>query len=79
MSNTSLMISQLSGGTLGERSRIARVAQRKNLDEVAHAVGVHATTVSRWERDRAMPSPADLATLARCLRVTVAWLLTGEV
>lgn len=73
---------------IGERIKAARA--RLNLDREALAdririgegedekTGVNVKTVWRWEKGRAKPEADTIAPLASALRVSVAWLLTGE-
>ncbi len=71
-------IQQFTGASLGERSRLARLARRESLAEVAARVGRSTASVSRWERDVAQPRTDELQALAAALDVDVTWLLTGD-
>lgn len=42
--------------------------------EVAKALGMHASTLLRWENGERLPKPADLAALAAIYQVEVDWL-----
>lgn len=63
--------------TLGQRLGRLRKAKRLRQDEVAAATGVHAQTVSKWERDEQTVAGRYLVPLSRILGVTVE-TLTGS-
>jgi transcriptional regulator with XRE-family HTH domain len=63
---------------VGERLAIARAACRLNKFQVAKALGVHASTVTRWENGERHPRRADLETLASIYQVAADWLLEGS-
>lgn len=61
------------GVRLYQSRRDAGLSQR----DVAEAIGTCATTVSKWERRRQVPSPEHVAALAEYLGVSYAWLSIG--
>lgn len=61
--------------TLGARLRRLRIASRLSCRELARWLGRPHTVVSRWELDTLEPTPTDLVTLARALRVPIDQLL----
>ena len=62
--------------TLGVRLREARLRHEMSQEDVADAIGIHAMTVSKYERDAQDPNTATLAALAEALDVSTDWLLT---
>lgn len=65
--------------TLGERMRARmETLDLKNAD-VAKAAGVHVKTVSQWLGDHWVPEPDKIERIAKALRVSVGWLLNGDV
>lgn len=62
---------------VGERLVIAREACLLNKFQVSKALGVHASTVTRWETGERHPRRADLETLASIYQVTTGWLQGG--
>ena len=46
--------------------------------QVSRLLGVKASTVANWERDRTEPRSNKLLTLAGILNVSMTWLLIGE-
>jgi transcriptional regulator with XRE-family HTH domain len=67
------------GMTLGKRIKRARerLAPRVTQRHVADAFSISDKAVSAWERDDTIPELSRLPTLARLLKVPVAWLLEG--
>lgn len=72
------------GTSFGDRVRRARQelrhedGRRWTQGELAAAVGVERNTVSRWENGGVQPRDTEqLARLARVLRVSVEWLVSG--
>jgi transcriptional regulator with XRE-family HTH domain len=56
--------------TLGERLReLRRERGNPNRDKVAHAVGVTAQMVGKWERGEAIPRPENRLALAKLYNV----------
>ncbi len=68
---------QQDNDTLGGRIWRARDALGMSARELADRLGVHADTVSAWERDRSEPRTSRLFMLAGVLGVTPAWLIAG--
>ncbi len=62
--------------TLGMRLKEARMNADYSQEEVAEAIGIHAVTVSKYERDAQDPNTKALAALAKFLNVSVDWLIT---
>lgn len=63
---------------MGRRIRRARLRAGISQQEVADAIGVGVTSVSRWEVGTRVPSAVRLAKLARVLGVSVDFLLDGQ-
>lgn len=63
---------------IGQRIRQARLAAGLAQEDLAHAVGCRVTQVSRWERGLNAPSADAIVSLAKALRASTVWLLTGE-
>ncbi len=63
--------------TLGGRLAHARDSAGLTLEKVARAMGLHAATINYWEADRAEPSTESIEGLAKVLRVSPLWLMTG--
>ena len=68
----------MDAGTLGGRIEQARTAQRMSLRQISRLLGVKASTVANWERDRTEPRSNKLLTLGGILNVSMTWLLIGE-
>jgi transcriptional regulator with XRE-family HTH domain len=64
---------------LAERLQTAREAAILTQSDFARAVGVHASTVSRWERGISEPTVTELLAIAKITGCTVMWLATGIV
>jgi transcriptional regulator with XRE-family HTH domain len=62
---------------MGERLREARIAKRLTQEALAHAIGVRAMSISRFERGELNPSRETLMRLASALSVSTDWLLSG--
>ena len=62
-------------GTLGERLRWHRLAMEMRLTDVATAVEISPSTVSRWENDLLSPQIVQLRLLARVLCIPDYWNL----
>lgn len=63
---------------LPERLRAARAAADITQALLGRTLGLTESTIANWERGRSEPGAGDLAGLARALRVSVDWLLTGS-
>lgn len=63
--------------TLGGRLAHARDSAGLTLEKVARAMGLHAATINYWEADRAAPSTESIEGLAKVLKVSSLWLMTG--
>ncbi len=62
--------------TLGERIYYARQIRGQTLDAVAQAVGVHKSTIQRYEKDEyANPKLPVIESIARVLCVNPSWLI----
>ena len=68
----------MDAGTLGGRIEQARTAQRMSLRQISRLLGVKASTVANWERDRTEPRSNKLLMLGGILNVSMTWLLIGE-
>ena len=67
------------GWTLGWRMQRALSYADLTTIQVAEAMGVSRTTVSRWLNDAATPKRAFLIQLSLMTRVSLEWLETGKV
>jgi len=63
----------------GARIRVARQALGMTQEELARAVGVSRSAVAQWETDRAGQVRGNLSKVAAVLRVSLAYLVDGEV
>ena len=65
--------------TLGKRIKLARERLRPKLTQaqVGEAFGITDKSVSSWERDESIPELGNIPQLAKILKVTLAWLLSG--
>jgi len=61
--------------SMGERLRRLRVSRGLSLQDVAHAVGCHYSTISAYERGTRNPSHSVLARLAQLYQVPVPFLV----
>ena len=61
-----------------QRFRELRKARGMSQAELAEAVGVHFTQVSRYERGDSRPNSATVTRLARALDTTVDYLMNGS-
>ena len=62
--------------SLGSRIAFARKIRGKTLDEVARSVGVHKSTIQRYEKSEyANPKLPVIESIARALSVNPAWLI----
>ena len=62
--------------TLGERISQARKLRGLTLDEIARAVGVHKSTIQRYEKDEySSPKLPVIESIARALAVNPSWLV----
>lgn len=67
------------GGEIGERIRYARAElATMRVATLAAELGVLPITVYRWETGKRMASLQTLERIADFLRVSRAWLLTGQ-
>lgn len=64
--------------TLGTRIKEKRKARGLTQKHVADHFGITGVSVSEWERDLSRPDSAKLDDLARLLRTTVDYLLSGR-
>lgn len=65
--------------TLGERLKATRLKRKKTLDETARAIGITATSISKYESDRIKNIPrSKLEKLARYFDVSLSYLLGLE-
>lgn len=61
--------------TLGDRIKLARKARGLTLDAVAREVGVHKSTIQRYEKNEyANPKLPVIESIARALAVNPSWL-----
>lgn len=63
---------------MGERIRAARVYASLSQVELAEILGVHQSTLWRWEAGRTVPDSSQLLALSKALGRSVGWILTGE-
>ena len=62
--------------TTGQRLRDARLKREKTLEDVAHAIGVTATSISKYESDRVKNIPQEkLQAISDYLDVSISYLL----
>ncbi|MDF2726348.1 MAG: hypothetical protein K0Q59_6026 [Paenibacillus sp.] len=64
--------------TFGARLKSARNSKRLTQHDVADALGLNFTTVSKYENDKSQPDNAILQQMAVLYDVSIDWLLTGE-
>lgn len=64
--------------TFGTRLKNARNSKRLTQYEVADALGLNFTTVSKYENDKSQPDNEILQKLAGLYEVSIDWLLTGN-
>lgn len=60
---------------MGERLRRLRLSRGLSLQDVAHAVGCHYSTISAYERGTRNPSQSALSRLAQLYQVSVPFLV----
>lgn len=65
--------------TFGSRLRAARGARGLSQDDVASELGVANTSVSEWELNKKMPGVERLPAIKELLKVTLDWLVCGDV
>ncbi|SFB28040.1 Helix-turn-helix domain-containing protein [Cohnella sp. OV330] len=63
--------------TFGKRLKLARQEKHMTQNEVAGALGVDFTTISKYENNRSQPDNEILRELASIYEVSLDWLLTG--
>ena len=63
---------------MGERIRAAREALGSSQQEMAEALDITRAAVSLWEKNESQPDRRHWDGLAKYLKVTLAFLLTGE-
>ena len=64
--------------TIGKRIRQRRKLLGLTLQQVADEFGINRASVAEWESGRSNPDLMKLTDLARVLRVSSEWLLTGD-
>ena len=62
--------------TIGQRIRARRIALKMTQRELSAATGYSHAIVSQWEND--LSKPKNTLLVARALRTSMEWLLTGE-
>ena len=62
--------------TIGQRIRARRVALKMTQRELSAATGYSHAIVSQWEND--LSKPKNTLLVARALKTSMEWLLTGE-
>lgn len=62
---------------VGKRLVMAREACQLNKFQVAKGLGVHASTIMRWENGDRRPKQADLEVLAHIYQIEPKWFLNG--
>jgi DNA-binding XRE family transcriptional regulator len=71
------MADSITAPTFGRRLKALREERKETQVELAKAVGTDSGSVSRWERDRVWPHPAELIKLAEHFGVTLDSLMRG--
>jgi transcriptional regulator with XRE-family HTH domain len=68
------------GERVAQERRLKSVRDRRDVEkrDIAKAMGVSNSTVSRWLDGAAMPDPGTIERLAGYFGVTPAWLLYGQ-
>jgi transcriptional regulator with XRE-family HTH domain len=66
-------------GTFGARLQGLRVQRKESQEALARAVDVTSSSVSRWERDLALPNSKELVAIAKHYRVSLDHLLLGQI
>ena len=64
--------------TLGVRLKQLRKENKITQQQLADAIGVSKTSVIYWEKDENMPKHESLMALAKALKTTPDWLLSGK-
>ncbi|MCC3375569.1 helix-turn-helix transcriptional regulator [Cohnella sp. REN36] len=64
--------------TFGKRLKQARHEKHLTQNEVAGALGLDFTTISKYENNKSQPDNEILRELAGMYEVSIDWLLTGE-
>jgi transcriptional regulator with XRE-family HTH domain len=66
--------------TYGEQLKRLRLGMQPPMTQqhLADLLGVHVTTISRWETDQSVPALGQIRRLARALRVPVDLVLPPE-
>jgi transcriptional regulator with XRE-family HTH domain len=75
---SSIMSTNSSDYTLGERICKARDASRLSTAQLARRLGIKTSTLQSWESDRSEPRSNKLVLLAGVLNVSPTWLLVGR-
>ena len=71
------MTTMIPSWTLGDRLRKARLTAGASTKEMADALGVHTSTISRFEADGAVPRRGYVTLWALRCGVSVDWLRAG--
>jgi len=61
---------QILTGTAGDTIRLAREQAGLTREQLSKAVGIPVYWLGRWERDRALPTPAEWAVLSGILKLS---------
>jgi transcriptional regulator with XRE-family HTH domain len=64
--------------TIGQRIKLARQRLKMGQEALAGELGITKQAVYEWEVKNKWPLPDRLPALRQVLRVTFAWLLTGD-
>ena len=64
--------------TIGKRIKLARLRLKMGQEALAEELGITKQAVYEWEAKDKQPLPDKLPALRQILRVTFAWLLTGD-
>jgi len=64
--------------TFGARLKSARNSKRFTQHQVADALGLNFTTISKYENDKSQPDNEILHKMAVMYDVSIDWLLTGD-
>ena len=67
-----------SGATLNQRLRVLRKRVGLTQEELAHLIGVHETTIRRWEKGQQQPRVEEIRKLSQALQVSEDELLNGQ-
>lgn len=64
--------------TVGERIRAMRVANNMTQGDLAAKLGVSRSAIAQWETDRASQVRENMERIAKVLKTSVAYMVSGE-